>query len=144
MDNVSKALIIAAGVLIGVLLISAFMYMLTAFRDFQSTMNDAKEKREIFAFNSRFKEFVSYNEINADDTNYVLGFQIYNLIGLAIEENSKVDEMYSIKINGVEDVEALKNLRNEFYFTENLANKYKITNVEYSYGVIYNIEYAAV
>lgn len=144
MDNVSKALIMAAGVLIGVLLISAFMYMLTGFRQFQDSMNQAKNELEITAFNSRFQEFVLYNDIGENETNYVMGFQIYNLIGLAIEENSKVDEMYSIKINGIEDVNTLKDLRNEFYFTENLAKKYIITDVEYSYGVIYNINYAAV
>ena len=131
MDNASRAIIIAAGFFIGVALISVFMYTLTSFREFQETSNQMVIDREKDQFNSNFIPILK------DDV--IKGYQIYNLLGLAIDLNSKNDANYYIKINGSEDIDSLKEIRKEFYFTENLDKNYTIQDVQYSDGVISNI-----
>ena len=137
MNNASKAIIIAGGFFIGVLIISLFMYMLTMFRDFQKLSDDYLTEKEIVAFNGRFLDLIS-SEI-------VKGYQIYNLIGLIIDENNKPDSSF-YRINlvagsmGTLSSETdLKKVRDAFYFTEYLGQDYTIDDIEYVNGIIHKI-----
>ncbi len=137
MNNASKAIIIAGGFFIGVLIISLFMYMLTMFRDFQKLSDDYLTEKEIVAFNGRFLDLIS-SEI-------VKGYQIYNLIGLIIDENNKPDSSF-YRINlvagsmGTLSSETdLKKVRDAFYFTEYLGQDYTVDDIEYVNGIIHKI-----
>ena len=120
MEHVSKAILIAGGVFIGVLLISLFMYMLTTFRQFGEVSANQKDRIERNRFNSRFAEFIEDGSISGD--------YLYNLYGLASDENSKSSNDYIVSINGVSDPKTLLERRNEtFKYTEAFANHYSLT-----------------
>lgn len=57
MENASKALIMAAGVLIGVLILSLAAYLFISFGQKSRDMRDIIEKNQIMEFNTRFTKF---------------------------------------------------------------------------------------
>ncbi len=64
MDNASKALIIAGGILIGVMVISVAFYVLTTARGFARTANDEAEASAIQSFN---KFYLSFKDAYIDE-----------------------------------------------------------------------------
>lgn len=134
MENSSKAIIIAGGFFIGVLLISLFMYMLTSFRDFQEHSDDIKDRIEIGIFNDMFREYVT----PTSGDNIIKGYQYYNLLGLIAEINSKSDSISYVSINGTE-IQDNTYRDSLFYYTEALDKNYTISDIKYSGGVISSI-----
>lgn len=54
MDNAARALVMAASIILGVLLFSAFMYVFRAGASLDETYDAAQNKRQLDLFNSRF------------------------------------------------------------------------------------------
>ena len=108
MDTTSKAIIIAAGMLIGILIISVSMYMLTSFRQvYENSLNDF-EIQQIASFNSFFTQYGSK----------IKGYDVYNIIGKINEVNADQNATYFIHFDN--------NITREenFYYTENFLNDY--------------------
>jgi len=108
MDTGSKAIVIAGGFLIGMLVISISMYVLTSFRSFYEQSMDQFEVQQIAAFNSFFTQYGST----------IKGYDAYNIIGKINEVNADKETSYFIYFNN--------NISKEdtFYFTENLKKDY--------------------
>ena len=133
MEQVSKAILIAGGVFIGVLLISLFMYMLTTFREFSTISANQKDSIERNRLNSRFEEFIGNGAIK--------GNQLYSIYGLASDENSKSSNDYTVSINGTSDSQGLLARRDEmFKYTEAFDDDYSISAI-YKNGYITSINY---
>ena len=79
MENASKALIMAAGVLIGILILSLAVYL---FFDFASTSSRLHEETRLNQFNEFNAQFTSY-EVKDDNTFY----DIITLVNLAKNNN---------------------------------------------------------
>ena len=92
MDNAAKAIIIAAGFFIAIMVISLFMYALTSFRTFQYASDNARESLEINAFNKQFSGFI-YSESETTN-NEIKGSQLFNLLGLVADNNNKPDGLF--------------------------------------------------
>lgn len=123
MDSASKAIIIAGGVLIGMLVIAVSMYMLTSFRTFYEQSMEQFEMQQITSFNSFFTQY----------TSPIKGYDAYNIIGKINEINADDNSNYSISF-----VDTITR-EGTFYFTENLNKDY---NYSYSYdsdGVIKSV-----
>ena len=90
MENASKALIIAGGILIGLLIVSALLMMLSNVSVFQQNSQDAKKTEQIAKFNNQFepynKENITLNEMKS------LRNKIENL-----KKNSEYDIALDIK-----------------------------------------------
>ena len=124
MDSASKAIIVAAGMFIGMLIISISMYMLTAFRDFYDDSMTQFEVQQISAFNSFFTQYPST----------IKGYDVYNIVGKINEINADEDIDYFISC--VNDIK-----RDEhFYFTENFTKDYNYQYFFDSDGVINKVE----
>ena len=124
MDSASKAVIIAAGVFIGMLVISISMYMFAAYRDVYEQSMIQFESQQIASFNSFFTQYPPI----------IKGYDVYNIIGKINEINASNDIDYFISF--------ANNITKEkdFYFTEAFKFDY---NYSYSYdseGVISKIE----
>lgn len=132
MDSASKAIILAGGILIGVLIISISMYMLTAFRGvYEGSMNEF-EAQQIASFNSYFTQFGST----------IKGYDAYNIIGKINEVNTNPDSDYFIHFssNDIVKQDDIINRNDTFYYTETFLEDFT-----YSYefdldGVIYRIK----
>lgn len=131
MDNAAKAILLAGGILIGVMLISIFAYVLTSFRSFQETMDTMKVSQEVLRFNNKFEPYIT----KQSGDSYIKGWQVYNLLGIAIDENLNSDGMFEIKVrwksNNPNDYKSntsdLLSHRDNFFYTEHLNDNYSVT-----------------
>jgi len=154
LDNISKAITIAGGVLISVLIISFCIYFLNAFREFSSSTYDAVSTRDAINFNNFFTNY----------STQIYGYDVYNILGKVADINAQEDLNREIEVdykqNGstlfnTKDVEVIKNMRNSiFYFTENMHpyriasdgsvvnnNSYKYSFEYDSLGYIYKVNF---
>ncbi len=83
MDNAAKALVIAGGLLIGMLIITLSMYLYTSFQDAYSASMRIHDSVEIEAFNTYFTKF-GYTK-DGSSTIYVSGADAYNILSRAYD-----------------------------------------------------------
>lgn len=124
MDSASKAIIIAGGILIGVLVISISMAMLTSFREIYTDSMDAFDMQEITRFNSFFVQYGNGSTIK--------GYDVYNIIGKINEVKNNPDEPYFVYFSD-------NITKNDFYYTENFLNEYIYTYEFDTDGVVSKI-----
>lgn len=100
MENASKALIMAGGVLIGILIISLAVYLFIDFGSTSAQITAQNTQKQITEFNSKFTSYEGYKDIT-----------IYDIITLAnyAKENNDyyedvADEQITVKI-GTKSIE---------------------------------------
>lgn len=81
MENASKALIMAAGVLIGVLLLSLAVYLFMDFGAKSAEIRNQIESNQLTQFNAQFNVYEGRKDITI--------YQIISLVNLAKENNEK-------------------------------------------------------
>ena len=80
MDNASKAISMAGGILIAMLVISLITFSITRLRSYQETKDSAKEVEQITEYN---KKFETYNK------NVVKGYEIVSIANLVENTNNQ-------------------------------------------------------
>ena len=111
MENASKALLIAGGVLIGVLIISLAVYLFADFGSKSASINAQNSQKQLSAFNSKFTSYQNFkdqSELAGTKTeNEIWKITIYDIItvkGYALENNEKyenIDEHINVTINNM-------------------------------------------
>lgn len=91
MENASKALLMAATVLIGVLLISLGVYLFTVFGDFGAETTAKLAQKDIDEFNAQFYKYESYQDENGNWKNTCRAQDIVTIANLAKENNAKYE-----------------------------------------------------
>lgn len=86
MENASNALIMAAGILISVILISLGTWLFTAFGGYSKTINNNLSQTQIEEFNA---QFTKYETTTGDETTYCTAYDIVSVINLAKDANEK-------------------------------------------------------
>ena len=66
MENASKALIIAGGILLGMIILGLLVFTWHAVRNLNLTADDLKKQDEISAFNKQFESYSRYVVRGAD------------------------------------------------------------------------------
>lgn len=84
MENVSKALIIAGGVLIALLVISLVILMVNSISDYQNSNADATREQQIADFNN---EYTAYERTN------IRGSELLSLLNKVIDYNERKAEV---------------------------------------------------
>ena len=74
MENASKALIIACGTLIGILIISLAVYLIITFSNIEKSYNDRIETNEINKFNANFTKYEGRNDITPHEIATIINF----------------------------------------------------------------------
>lgn len=82
MENASKALLMAAGVLIGLLVLTSLMFMYNHLKSLPKTQEEILEAEQLVEFN---KQYESYNREN------LRGTDVISVINKAIDNNKKYD-----------------------------------------------------
>ena len=94
MENVSKALLIAGGVLIGVIIIGALILMHNQISGYNQTQTISKAQKEIVIFNKQFTKYTDDEQISgAQLIDLIHKVQDYNKRGYpagTIDENKKI------------------------------------------------------
>ena len=83
MENATKALIIAGGMLIAMLIVGLLVFGYTQLRQYQQTAYDEESTRQLADFNERFE---AYNRTT------VRGYQMISLANLVYDTNSRYTE----------------------------------------------------
>ena len=91
MDNASKALILAGGILISVMIISVAMYVLTNARGFSSSADSQARIYAVQAFNRYYQSFIN-------DNGNIYGIDVLNVYNRSIDDN-KGDKEYNITVS---------------------------------------------
>lgn len=92
MENASKALIISAEVLLGVILLTLMVFVFRAMGTFSDTVDKNIETKNIAEFNTKFEQFQNKN-LTAQD--------IVSIINLSKQYNEKMQaEVVTVIVNG--------------------------------------------
>lgn len=126
MENASKALFMAGGVLIAILVISLAVYLFTSYGRVQTSYDTTLESNEKIKFNTNFEKFKGRTDITAQE--------IVSIINFA--KNYKINNQIHIevKILGVDYVSQDKDLME--FITDNSNKKYTCNGIDYENGIV--------
>lgn len=97
MENASKALLMAAGVLIGLLVLSLMVYLFASFATTSAQMHQENKQQQIDQFNSQFVTYEGKESVNIYD--------IVTVANLATENN----QYYEYKVSDRQQPQTAKN-----------------------------------
>lgn len=78
MENASNALIMAAGVLIGILILSLGVYLFVDFGQTSAQIHEQNEQKQLTQFNSKFTSYEGKEELTIYDIITVAGYAYEN------------------------------------------------------------------
>lgn len=110
MENASKALLMAAGVLIGILILSLAVYLFVSFGSTSQQIHERNEENQMNEFNSKFTSYIGKNNITIYD--------VITVANLATENNKKYEF----------DKRSFNNEPSSDYY---IYVKFKNSNIEY-------------
>lgn len=90
MENASKALLMAAGILIGMLILSLAVYLFVSFGTTAAELHKQKEEQQLQQFNSQFTSYVGKEGITIYDVVTVANLATENNIYYEFEKRDKV------------------------------------------------------
>ena len=107
MENASKALLIAAGVLVGIVILSLAIYLMNMMGSYAANTQNTIDDNQISQFNSKFLKYQGLTDLNIQDVitvrNYALennkqyfGYNAAN--NRAADNNDFVDVYYNNKL----------------------------------------------
>ena len=133
MENASQALIIAGGVLIGIIIISMGVYLFTQAVAIPNEYNAKLEKEKLIAFNQKFEAY-NRQDVSAQD--------IITVVNMATENNRQYEETdteYYIKvyldgdiINKYTEEEKIAILQSTEIENEQIVYPYTCKEINYS------------
>lgn len=91
MENSSKALLMVASVLIGVLLITLMAYVFYFSSDYSSKIKENIATKDIYQTNVRFEIYNERNDLNIHD--------VQTIINLVEDYNKKIETVNKINLN---------------------------------------------
>lgn len=161
MENASKALIMAAGVLVGILLISLALYLFISFGSTSASAHRDNEIKQLAQFNDKFSSYQDMENLTIYDVITVAGMAKQNNDNYLSEYNNPNDEYFvnnykiEVILDGKEDFQNKAFDQNDSLYKdkliktqlnavdgENGLSKYKCSVLEYhSNGRIYKIEF---
>ena len=125
MENASKALLIAAEILVGVLLLSLMSALFFLFNNYQQKTQENINAKELYEFNAKFQAYEE-KELTPQD--------VLTIVNMVNEYNQKLDEE-AIKIKGINK----KNVKMSSDFL-NSTTRYEMKDLKYGRdGKIYEI-----
>lgn len=115
MENAAKALLIAGGILIAIILISMFLMMYNRMTSIKKTQEEKKEMEQLAAFNAQYEAF---------DKKLMYGVDVRTLVN-KVEENNRNNPSETINVTFEPGT--------EFENTDDFnKNRYKCTSMKYS------------
>lgn len=105
MENAVKALLMAAGVLIGLMIISLGVSLYSSLREYVEFTHKEIASNEIQQFNEQFFKYINYNTITME-TEFTLTIQdIVTAANIANENNSNTDYTVTVILEGLSGIQ---------------------------------------
>lgn len=127
MENASKALIMAASVLIGILILSLAVYLFVSFGSTSAQVHKQKEEQQLNQFNTQFTSYVGKEGITIYD--------VVSVANLATESNIYYEFPQRRKLTDGSD-----NYISVQFKNDSISNKYN-GSIEKAYQNSVNIDY---
>ena len=111
MENASKALLMAAEVLIGILILSLMVYLFATFGSDSAKVNKQLEDNKLAEFNSQYDKYVNKDDVTIYDVITVTNLAIENNKYYELETSTSGNYYISIYLDrktGGEDVQNLE------------------------------------
>ena len=90
MENASKALLMAGGILLGILILSGLVLMWTKISELQASQSEITKEEQIMKFNQEFETYTSEEEIS--------GVDLISLLNKIESYNKKKNEVFNDKL----------------------------------------------
>lgn len=124
MENASKALLMAASVLIGALLVSVMVYIFYFSSDYSSKIKDNIAVREVYETNVKFEIYDGRNDLTVHD--------VQTIINLVNDYNEKMPNQISINLTTVSLESELESneettYKCNIYYNDKTVNRITIT-----------------
>lgn len=136
MENASKALIMAAGILIGVLILSLATYLIVDFGSTSAQIHKQNEEKQITEFNSQFTAYEGYK--NKDGNWQITIYDIITLAGYAKENNEYYkdveEEQIKVIVNNIQiqDNKDENSLIKKYVDSNGTLKKFKCDSITYN------------
>lgn len=154
MENASKALLMAGGVLIGLLILSLAAYLFVDFGATSAKVHQQNEEKKLTEFNSKFTAYEGYYTSD-EHGNPVWQITIYDIITLAgyAKENNEyykdVEEKIDVIIGNNSILSMSENdlITSSYSYADNNGNlkRYKCSNIGYNNrGKVNSITFEAI
>jgi hypothetical protein len=130
-ENASKALLMAATVLVGVLILSIGVYLFSIFGDFSSETAKQIEEKKISEFNAQFYKYLGQKECRAHDIVTVANLANENNKNNEYTDSDRNTGTYYIKV--IVDGKSYEGKTNDTYMQflkDNPVTNFKCTKVE--------------
>lgn len=129
MENASKALIIAAEVLLGVLLLTLMVFAFRGAATFSQTVDKNIETKNLQEFNNQFEKFKEQKTLTAQD--------VISIGNIAKEYNNKIEQEHiKVTVTGVESKYSRANQLSDestYTFIETYSqNSFAIDSMQYN------------
>ena len=136
MENASKALIMAAGILIGVLILSLATYLIVDFGSTSAQIHKQNEEKQITEFNSQFTAYEGYKD--KDGNWQITIYDIITLAGYAKENNEYYkdveEEQIKVIVNNIQiqDNKDENSLIKKYLDSNGTLKKFKCDSITYN------------
>lgn len=118
MENATRALLIAGGVLIAIIILAMGVYLYAQFSGQSKTYRDIVSNTEIQKFNSKFEAYIGRQDITSQEVATVYNLaKEYNNVSVTVKENS----IQTINISNIEK-----------FVSDNLDSIFSCSNPQYN------------
>lgn len=124
MENASKALIMAASVLIGILILSLVVYLFTSFAGTSAQIHEENAKKQIDQFNSQFTSYVGKEGITIYDVVSVANLATENNRYYEFGKRTSVPDANNVKDNYISVVYSNSNITTGGYNNNTIEKGY--------------------
>ncbi len=138
MENASKALLMAAGVLIGVLILSLAVYLFVSFGATSAELHQSNEEKNINEFNVQFTQYEGKSDVTIYDIVTVasLARSSNEYYGYDDDNDSNSSNNFYVTVNFVGRENNLQRKDKKDKLTELLTEESLTTNTDESYHTI--------
>ena len=125
MENAVKALLIAAGVLVGIMIVTLGVSLYTSLNNYVESTQKEISTKNIQQFNEQFTRYINYDEDTGEILKTLTIQDIVTAANTAYENNRKTEYYVKINIPGFEGVENQINSISADLLSESLEKQYK-------------------
>ncbi len=136
MENASKALLMAGGVLIGVLIMSLAVYLFADFGSKSASINEQNSQKQLAAFNSKFTSYQNFKDEISGEWKITI-YDIITVKGYADENNEKnesKDEKITVTIDNSPITKTDTELIKDYGYKNGELTKFKCLNNDIQYN----------
>lgn len=131
MENASKALLMAGGVLIGLLIITLAVYLFTSFGTTSAEVNKKNQEQQLVQFNTQYTTYLGRTDLTIYDVVTVANSAHENNLNYAEVSNHETLYDIIVKIENNRIDNKSQSEMDELIRANQTNIKYECTNVEY-------------